>query len=366
MMTRRSLFRSAAAAGGLSWMPRGVFAGGSARAAGFWYPEETDPHQRTFMQWPVNTTVHDDPDFLFDLQATIADIASTIAEFEPVVLMAAAAHHKAIKKLVSGQFELWDIPTDDLWCRDSGPSFVVDGKGGLAVTQFNFNGWGGKQTHGHDGKIAAQVAERLGLPMFDAGLVGEAGGVETDGHGTLIAHDSSWVNRNRNAGSKAQVEAMLLETMGAKKMIWAPGITGADITDYHIDALARFVRPGQVLIQMGDEVDPEDPWSVAAFETRDVLAQATDAEGRKLDLVLLPEPYDIRVDSPDFVSSYVNYYVCNGAVIAAEFGDKSADAEAAKVLADLYPGREIVMLNIDAVGEVGGGIHCATHEQPKV
>lgn len=365
MMTRRLLFRLAAAAGGSTLLPRGALAGG-AGASGFWYPEETDPHERTFMQWPVNPMVYDEPDFLFDLQATIADIASTIAEFEPVVMLAAAEHHRAIRKLVSGQVELWDIPTDDLWCRDSGPSFVVDGKGGLALTQFNFNGWGGKQVHGNDGEIAARMAERLGLPVFDAGLVGEAGGVETDGHGTLIAHESSWVNRNRNNRSKAEVEAMLLDTMGAQKLIWAPGIKGADITDYHIDALARFVNPGQVLIQMGDAVDPDDPWSVAAFETHAILAGAADAEGRKLDLVILPEPWDIRVDSPDFVASYVNYYVCNGAVIAAEFGDKAADAEAAARLADLYPGREIVMLNIDAVGEVGGGIHCATHEQPKV
>ena len=318
------------------------------------------------MQWPVNRTVHEDADFLFDLQAAIAEIASTIAEFEPVVLMAAAEHHKAIRKLVSGRVDLWDIPTDDLWCRDSGPSFVVDGKGGLAVTQFNFNGWGNKQVHGNDGQIAARVAQRLELPVFDAGLVGEAGGVETDGHGTLLAHESTFINPNRNTGSKAEVEAMLLDTMGADKMIWAPGIKGADITDYHIDALARFVKPGQVLIQMGDEIDPQDPWSVAAFETHGILAEAADAEGRALDLVILPEPYDIRVDSADFVSSYVNYHICNGAVIAAEFGDKAADAEAAETLADLYPGREIVMLNIDAVGEVGGGIHCATHEQPKV
>ena len=211
-----------------------------------------------------------------------------------------------------------------------------------------------------------RVAERLGLTVFDAGLVGEAGGVETDGHATLIAHESTFINPNRNKGSKDEITAMLLETMGAQKMIWAPGIKGADITDYHIDALARFVKPGQVLIQMGEEIDPEDPWSVSAFETHDILAKATDAEGRKLDLVILPEPYDIRVDAADFVSSYVNYYVCNGAVIAAEFGDKEADAMAAETLAGLYPGREIVMLNIDTVGEVGGGIHCATHEQPKV
>jgi agmatine deiminase len=241
MMTRRSLFHTAAAAGGLSLLPRGAFAGGSARASGFYYPEETDPHERTFMQWPVSPEVHPDADFLYDLQATIADIASTIAEFEPVVLLAAAEHHKAIRNLVSGQVELWDIPTDDLWARDSGPSFVVDGKGGLALTQFNFNGWGGKQTHDNDGKIAARVAKKLGLPVFDVGLVGEAGGVETDGHGTLIAHESSWINPNRNKGSKAEVEAMLLDAMGAEKMIWAPGIKGADdfaaaveVSNWHI------------------------------------------------------------------------------------------------------------------------------------
>ena len=98
MMTRRSLFRAAAAAGGVSLLPRGAFASGSAHAAGFWYPEETDPHERTFMQWPVSREVHPDADFLFDLQATIADIASTIAEFELVVMLAAAEHHKSIKK----------------------------------------------------------------------------------------------------------------------------------------------------------------------------------------------------------------------------------------------------------------------------
>ena len=366
MMTRRTLIRSAAAAGTMPLWAGAARAGTSAKAAGFQYPEETGPHARTFMQWPVSREVYDDPDFLFDLQATIADIANTIAEFEPVVMLVAAEHQRHAKKVLSAAVEIWDIPTDDLWARDSGPSFVVDGKGGIALTQFNFNGWGGKQVHGNDGLIAARVAERLGLPIFDVGLVGEAGGVESDGRGTLIAHESSWINPNRNKGDKAQVEAMLLDTLGAQKMIWAPGIRGADITDYHIDALARFVKPGQVLIQMGDAVDTGDPWSVAAFETHAILAGATDANGAKLDIVVLPEPSDIRVDSADFVSSYVNYYVCNGAVIGAEFGDEAADAAAKDLLQQLYPDREIVMLNIDAVGEVGGGIHCATHEQPKV
>ena len=98
----------------------------------------------------------------------------------------------------------------------------------------------------------------------------------------------------------------------------------------------------------------------------DILAAATDPQGRKLQLVVLPEPEEPRIKTHDFVSSYVNYYVCNGAVIAAEFDDEDADEEAEEILHTLYPGREVVMLKIDPVGEVGGGIHCATHEQPKV
>lgn len=181
MTRRQTLLGAAAAAVAMSMQSqRGQAEGQSARSAGFWYPEETEPHERTFMQWPVNPAVYDDPDFLDDIQKTIAKIANTIAEFEPVVMLAAAQHHRAVRKLVSRNVELWDIPTDDLWCRDSGPSFVVDGKGGLAVTQFNFNGWGNKQTHGADGQIAARIAERMGVQVFDTGLVGEAGGVETD------------------------------------------------------------------------------------------------------------------------------------------------------------------------------------------
>jgi agmatine deiminase len=148
-------------------------------------------------------------------------------------------------------------------------------------------------------------------------------------------------------------------------MIWAPGIKGADITDYHIDALARFVKPGQVLIQLPDKPDDSDPWSVSAFETYNILKKATDAQGGKFDIVVLPAPVDIRSEQEDFVSSYVNYYVCNGAVIGAEFGDDRADAEAARILGQLYPGREVVSLNVDPIGEAGGGIHCSTQQQPK-
>ncbi|MCY6381100.1 agmatine deiminase family protein [Hoeflea prorocentri] len=339
---------------------------GSARENGYYFPEEAHPHLRTFMQWPSNRTVHSDPVFLRMLQESIAEIANTISAFEPVVLLMDASQENAARRYLSSDVEIWPIATDDLWCRDSGPVFLTDGRGGLAVTQLNFNGWGNKQVHNNDAKVAERVAARLGLHIFDNPVVGELGGLEADGEGTLIAHESSWVNPNRNSVSRQKVEHDLLQALGAEKMIWAPGIAGADITDYHIDSLARFVAPGMILIQLPKTLDPDEPWSAAAFQTYDILRSATDASGRHLDITVIPEPERTRVKSADFVASYVNYYVCNGAIVAAQFGDAETDSEARRILGQLYPDREVVMLDIDPIGETGGGIHCATQQQPQV
>lgn len=322
-------------------------------------PPEEGPHARTFMMWPVNRQVHPDHLFLDMLQDTIADIANAIAAFEPVVMLAAKADHAQARKRLSGDVALWDIPTEDLWARDAGPHFAYRGND-LVISHIQFNGWGAKQVHRRDGQVAARVAERLGLSMVPSGLVGEAGGVEHDGHGLLMAHESSWVNRNRNPGlTRDQVEARLLHAYGAERMIWSKGVYGEDITDYHIDSLARFTGPGRVLINLPDAPDRTDPFHLAALETHDTL----DAAGLLIEVI--PEPEERRVDSVDFVASYANYYACNGAVIAAEFGDPETDAIAVEALRRHYPGREVITLNVDALGEVGGGIHCATQQMPR-
>jgi len=322
-------------------------------------PPEEAPHRRTFMQWPVNRQVHPETAFLDILQRTIADIANAIVAFEPVTLLMAAGDRASARPVLSGAVEIWDIPTEDLWCRDSGPLFARMPDGSLAVSHVQFNGWGRKQVHERDGRIAAQVAERLALPIVPAGLTGEAGGVEHDGHGLLMAHESSWVNDNRNPGlTHAEIERRLLAAYGATRMVWSPGVRGQDITDYHIDSLARFTGPGRVLMNLPDEPDGDDPFHLAALETHDTLVAAG------LDVEVIPEPDRRRVKSVDFVASYANYYVCNGAVIAAQFGDAKTDRIARDALKAHYPGREIVMLDVDALGEVGGGIHCATQQMP--
>ena len=331
-----------------------------AQSAGTLYvPPEEGPHQRTFMQWPVSRQVHSDPVFLGMLQQTIADIANAIVAFEPVVLLMAGEHVAKARRGLSEAVEIWDIPTDDLWCRDAGPLFARRTDGNLVVSHIQFNGWGAKQTHRNDGRIADAVAERLDMPVVPSGLIGEAGGVEHDGHGLLIAHESSWVIANRNPGlDRAEIEDRLLAAYGAQRLIWARGLRDQDITDYHIDSVARLTGPGRVLMNLPDRPDRRDPFHRAAQKTHDRLV----AEG--LDVEVIPEPNRPRVRSRDFVASYANYYACNGAVIAAEFGDAETDAIAADALARHYPGREIITLNVDPLGETGGGIHCATQQMP--
>ncbi|MEX0349442.1 MAG: agmatine/peptidylarginine deiminase [Paracoccaceae bacterium] len=336
--------------------------GGSAMAASdftFAVPPEEAAHEATFMQWPVSPRVHPDQVFLETLQHTIADIANAIAEFEPVIMLASAADQPGARKKLSDAITLWDIPTEDLWCRDSGPLIAVASSGQRVVSHIRFNGWGNRQVHKRDGSIATEVAWRLGFDVIPSGLVGEAGGVEQDGHGLLMAHESSWVNDNRNPElSRDQIEQRLLDAYGAERMIWADGVWGEDITDYHIDSLARFTGPGRVLINLPDDPDPDDLFHMAALDTHDHLV----AEGLSVDVI--PEPEFRRVKNLDFVASYANYYVCNGAVIAARFGDRETDRIAREALQRHYPTREIVTLNVDALGEIGGGIHCATQQLP--
>lgn len=322
-------------------------------------PPEESPHARTFMMWPISRQVYDDRVFLEATQRSIADIANTIAEFEPVTLLAAGEHHAAIRKVISQRVELWDIPTEDLWCRDAGPLFAVLEDGSLAVSHIQFNGWGEKQVHRNDGVVAEEIAIRLGLPLISSGLVGEAGGVEHDGHGLLMAHESSWVIANRNPHrSRAAIEDLLLKAYGAETVIWSKGVRGEDITDYHIDSLARFTDPGRVLINLPEEPHMEDPFHRAARDTHRRLIEAG------LTVETIPEPVVRRVKNVDFVASYANYYACNGAIIAAEFGDRRTDTIARDVLSRHYPGRDVVMLNVDPLGELGGGIHCATQQMP--
>ncbi|MFI5527758.1 agmatine deiminase family protein [Kitasatospora sp. NPDC051853] len=337
----------------------------SASAVPLAMPSESRRHTRTFMAWPALEEV-----WGADLPAVrqdIARVAQAVARFEPVVLMARPEQSAAARQLCGSSVEVIDLAVDDLWARDTGPTFVTGG-GALAGVDLNFNGWGNKQTHTNDSQVARRVLERYSVRRIEAPITGEGGGIEVDGEGTLMATESSWVNPNRNPGrSRDQIEASFKELFGVRKVLWFTGVAGQDITDCHVDALARFAEPGVVVLHRpGPDAEP-DIWSRASDQALQVLKEATDANGRRLRIVELVEP-DMSGQpdrGKDFLATYLNYYVVNGAVIMPRFGDKTSDDRAAGILGDLHPGRQVVPVEINAIAAGGGGIHCSTQQQPE-
>ncbi|MFF0557915.1 agmatine deiminase family protein [Streptomyces sp. NPDC004266] len=325
---------------------------------------EWESHTRTFMSWPALASVWGDE--LPRVREDIARIARAVGEFEAVVMMARPQQVAAARRAVGSQVEVIPLEVDDLWARDTVPVFVED-DGELIGVDFNFNGWGDKQEHGNDAQVGRKLLARYGIPRERAPLVAEGGSFETDGEGTLLVTESSIVNDNRNRGkTRDRIEDELIETLGVQKVVWLAGVRGEDITDAHVDSLVRFTAPGVVLLDQAFPGAPPDSWSRSADQARSVLDRATDARGRRFEIVDLPQPDLDRItgEGDDFVSTYANFYVANGSVFLPRFGDRTADDRAKAILQEHFPRREVVQLRIDTIASGGGGIHCATHEQP--
>jgi agmatine deiminase len=331
----------------------------------FSMPDEGAPHTRTWMAFGASRKIWGSK-LLPEVQRNLGLIARTIAQFEPVTMLVRREDLAIARKLVGKSVELIVWPIDDLWMRDTGPVFVVSENGSKAGIDFNFNGWGEKQDYARDSKVAAFVADRARVSRTRTELVLEGGGIEVDGRGTAIITESCVLNENRNPGvTKAECEAELKQLLGLEKIIWLPGIKGRDITDGHTDFYARFAKPGVVVA--GYDPDPKSFDHEVTKRHLELLKSATDAEGRKLDVIVIEAPTAVRekYSSDDFAAGYINFYVCNGAVIAPEFGDQKADRRARDVLERLYPERKILQINIDGVAAGGGGIHCTTQQEPR-
>ncbi|MFF2389035.1 agmatine deiminase family protein [Agromyces sp. NPDC058104] len=324
---------------------------------------EWESHALTVMSWPTAAIWGEDLPYVRD---DIATIAATIAGYEPVVLLASPGDEEDAAYEAGDDVEVVTVPVDDLWARDTVPVFV-EGPDGLEGVDLNFNGWGGKQLHDDDSGVAAAFLREFGIPRVVASLVAEGGSLETDGLGTLLVTESSIVNGNRNPGrSRDELEAELMQLLGMRKVIWFDGVVGEDITDAHIDSLVRFVAPGVVLLDVPGPGAPDDVWARSSAQARSVLDGATDATERAIEVIELPQPdfAKIRGEGDDFLASYVNFYIANGAVFLPEFGDRSADRRARDILQEQFPDRDIVPIAIDTVASGGGGIHCATHDLP--
>ncbi|MFJ9364535.1 agmatine/peptidylarginine deiminase [Nocardia sp. NPDC101769] len=327
-------------------------------------PDESAPHKRTWMAFGASEAIWG-RQLLPQVRQNLATIAATIARFEPVSMLVRQDELDMARNMLGGaNVELIVADLDDLWMRDTGPVFVK-GNGTKAGIDFNFNGWGGKQQHRRDAKVATVVDGRAGVETVHTDLVLEGGGLEVDGEGTALITESCVLNNNRNPGwKKPDVEAELEHLLGIEKVIWLPGIAGHDITDGHTDFYARFARPGVVVAGLDTNEESFD-YDVTRRHL-DILHNATDARGRPLEIETLEAPSELRYRGAgdDFAAGYINFYVCNGGVIAPEFGDPNTDSAAQSTLQRLFPDRTVVQINIDAIAAGGGGIHCTTQQEP--
>ncbi|NGO83567.1 agmatine deiminase family protein [Streptomyces sp. 196(2019)] len=325
---------------------------------------EWESHARTFMSWPALESVWEDD--LRYVRQDIARVARAIAEYEYVVMMARPDQQAAAQKQCGSGVEVIPLPVDDLWARDTVPVFVEE-EGEVVGVDFNFNGWGGKQEHTNDGRVGQALLTKYGIPRVKAPLVAEGGSFETDGEGTLLITESSIVNDNRNRGrSRDHIESELKELLGMEKVIWLKGVRGEDITDAHVDSLVRFTAPGVILLDRAFPGMPADSWSRSSDQAMSVLSEATDARGRPFEVIDLPQPDPDRITgyNDDFLSTYANFYVGNDAVYMPRFGDRKADDRARGILQEHFPDRDVVQVGIETIATGGGGIHCATHDQP--
>ncbi len=325
-------------------------------------PAEWEKHERTWLAFPTSGyTLGDTEDDYEAARSTWANVANQASEFENVTVVVNPGDESIAKKYLSGQIELMPIPIDDAWMRDTGPTFVVE-NGKLGAVNWVFNGWGaqGWAEFGKDSKIAGVIARESGANLIDSELVNEGGGIHISGDGTVLLTETVQLGKGRNPNwSKYQVEQEIHQKLGTSKAIWLKRGLTRDYEEFgtqgHVDMVACFAPDGRVLYH--DQKNPNHPDYLVSSGVRETFIRAG------IEVLSIPAPETLR-DGEGFVDySYINHYVLNGAVLLGAFEDQR-DKEAQAMLRDIYPGREIVLVDAKELFKRGGGIHCITQQQP--
>jgi agmatine deiminase len=352
-------------------------------ADGFRMPAEYAPHDGCWMAWPErpdNWRLGAKP-----AQAAFAAVAEAINESDPVTMVVSSGQFEQCAAALSSSIRVVEMATNDAWMRDIGPTFVVDDAGRRRGVDWHFNAWGGREgglyfPWDDDERVAQQVLEFEVAERYRAPLVLEGGSIHVDGEGTVLSTEECLFNPNRNpALEREQIEALLLDYLGAQHVIWLDRGVYNDETDGHVDNIACFAAPGLVLLTWtADERDPQHAISVDALAR---LEAATDARGRSLEVVRLPAPGPITITAEEatgvesaagtiprsagdrMAASYVNFYIATNRVVFPLL-DERVDDEAAEIIGRCFPGREVVGIPAREIILGGGNIHCITQQVP--
>lgn len=329
-------------------------------------PAEFEPHERTLMCWPARPSIWGA--HLGRAREDYATIARAVAAFEPVTMVARPADAAVAAEHCGPAVEIVELPIDDSWARDSGPLHVFEG-GTRSIVEVTFNAWGEKfRPFADDAALARRWAERTATPLRSRPLeplVLEGGAITTDGRGTLVTTQQCLLHPNRNPGlTRTQIEGRLRDRLGTTSVHWLPhGHSLDDDTDGHVDNIAAWVRPGVLMLQGCD--DPAEADHGRLRLNRRWIEGAPDAEGRPIEVIEIPVLPFTELDGHRLCVPYLNFYVCNGAVVVP-VTDHPADADMCALIEAAFApeGRVVVPVPGTVLALGGGGPHCVTQQIP--
>ena len=353
---------------------------GTPRELGYTFPAEWEPHAATWFSWPRPEGISF-PGKYHTVPENLVRIFCEIQSRERVEINVPNENYEFLVRQFLDEYGCPQrnvgfhyIKTNESWCRDHGPAFVVRRrkmrtkkatKRELAVVDWGFNAWGGKYPpYDDDDRVPTEIARELKLPVFNPGIVMEGGAVDFNGAGTVLTTTDCLLNKNRNPGvSKEQIEQYLTDYYGQRHVCWLTGGIEGDDTDGHVDDLARFIGPTKVVI--GVEDDPKDANYRALRSARRQLEKLRDQHGRPFEVVEIPMPSAVEHDGQRLPATYVNFYFVNGALLVPTYRDRRNDRRAIETLQRHLPTHRVIGIDCTELIWGLGAIHCLTQQQPK-
>ncbi|AXG74477.1 agmatine deiminase family protein [Flavobacterium arcticum] len=342
---------------------------------GFTFPAEFAPQRALWLSWPHKEESW--PGKLETIYKPYCEFILYVSRHQQVCINVA---DDAMKQFAKGQIEQYTRyiadsklenitfyfhPTNDAWCRDHGPAFVVNNETGeKAIVDWGYNAWGDKYPpYDLDDVVPTKIGEALGLKVFHPGIVMEGGSVEFNGKGTLMTTTACLLNENRNPHlSKEQIEEYLKEYYGAEYILWlGDGIIGDD-TDGHIDDITRFVNEDTVVTVVED--NKEDENYEILQENLKLLQDMKLQDGSPLKIVELPMPKPVEYEDQRLPASYANFYIANKCVIVPTFRDAINDKKAIEILQSCFKDREVIGIDSTDIIWGLGSFHCLSQQEP--
>lgn len=343
----------------------------SPKSLNYRFPAEWETHEATWLSWPHNKNSW--PGKIDSIYPAYAKFIQQITKGERVCInvnntaMETAARTILTQNKVDlSAVQFYRNPTNDAWCRDHGPSFVVNhnAEAKKAIINWNYNAWGNKYPYKLDNQIPALIAQKLNVPTFNPNIVMEGGSVDFNGAGTVITTTECLLNKNRNPHlSKEQIEGYLHEYYGLNEVLWLEkGIVGDD-TDGHIDDITRFVNETTIVTVI--EHSENDENYKLLKENAELLNKYSAKSKNGLNIVDLPMPSAVTYKNQRLPASYANFYICNSAVIVPTFRDKNDD-KALDILQSCFEDKKVVGIDSTDIIWGLGSFHCLSQQEPKV